>query len=403
MATSKAPKQPPFPHPPLEVGVPQYPTPLVPDFYTKNGHIILVVKESAEKGSYNPMPLDGSVTYSGRDASKWPSTLYLVYQRPTEDSEFVYNYYANDRTLASQDPWNYNIGYSDEHPSYPIYQREYYVPRSQYAPVTIGTADPTFGGTAIITKQQMVELEEGNPLRSRYVKVQRIYETIPGPVVSGYQYDDFLDENVAISKQTIVAGTSALSYSNGLLSYKDEPIDAIKSQRIISSISSLPSNRVEYKTATHSSPTLVFSLTVQYQQFSKDLTDIRLRITPVTTAAQSRQTIQRITTGFSYGAPTAPDPSQILSPQLKDIAYTGYNLNFDLGGGLCDTLNYTVLSGYQGGNVSNPIYETISIPATSISASTYNSYIGTYKITSFEQEYWKSNIWVSRTVETYIV
>jgi len=403
MATSKAPKQPPFPHPPLEIGVPQYPNPNVPDYYTKNGTVVLVVKESTDKGTYNPKPLDGSVTYSGRDANKWPTPLYLVYQKPTEDSEFVYNYYANDTSLASQNPWNYNISYSDENPSYPIYQREYYVPRSQYASVAIGTADPTFGGNAKITKQQMVELEEGNPLRSRYVKVQRIYETIPGPVVSGYQYDDFLDETITISKQTIVAGTSPLAYSDGLLSYKDEPIDSIKSQRIISSISSLPSNRVEYKTATHSSPTLVFSLTIAYQQFSKNLTDIRLKITPVTIAAQSRQTIQRITTSFSYGAPTPPDPTEILSPQLKDIAYTGYNLNFDLGGGLCDTLNYTVLSGYQGGEAGSPIYETINIPETSISASTYNSYIGTYKITSFEQEYWKSNIWVSRTVETYIV
>jgi len=260
-----------------------------------------------------------------------------------------------------------------------------------------------FGGNAVITKQAMAELEDGNPLRSRYVMVQRVYETIPGPVVSGHQYDDFLNENITISKQIIPAGTSALAYSNGLLSYKDEPVDSTKSQRIISSISSLPENRVEYKTATHSSPTLVFSLAIEYQIFSTNLTDIRLRITPVTTAAQSRQTIQRITTSFSYGAPTPPDPTQILSPQLKDIAYTGFNINFDLGGGLCDALSYEVLTGYRGGDISQPIVEVIDIPATAISATTYNSYIGTYKITSFEQEYWKSNIWVARTVETYII
>ena len=104
MATSKAPKQPPFPHPPLEIGVPQYPNPNVPDYYTKNGTVVLVVKESTDKGTYNPKPLDGSVTYSGRDANKWPTPLYLVYQKPTEDSEFVYNYYANDTSLASQNP-----------------------------------------------------------------------------------------------------------------------------------------------------------------------------------------------------------------------------------------------------------------------------------------------------------
>jgi hypothetical protein len=159
---------------------------------------------------------------------------------------------------------------------------------------------------------------------------------------------------------------------------------------------------------------LIFSLAVD--SFAISTPDIRYRITPVTRAAQSRLTMQRITTSFTYGPPSAPNPSEILSPELKRVAYTGYNSKFDLGDALCDTLisyeddsihlqniNALILAGYIQGNQTLPVYENINIPATSISASTYNSYINTWQITSFEQEYYKAGIWVSRQVETYII
>jgi hypothetical protein len=726
MATSKQPKQPPFPHPPLEQGVAQYPTPLVPNYNDKKGgwsindqgHIILVEKVSIEKGNFTPQPLDGSVTYAGRDANKWPSTLYLVAEKPTPDGEFIYRYWANDRTLSSQNLWNYGLDYSSNNPSYPITSRTYIVPRSQYATVGLGSTDPVFGGTQIISQQKMMELPEENPLASRYVAVQRVYESIPGPVITGKKYDSRGDLET-VNVQTVAAGTapasdglyvtdakvdpvdsvkstkttatvqsyatlttkankaglqgdtsttddivspstdpdalsttvlestveqltttkarkrtttssgpteldskeyksgllgettraesivsygsspdqlsttilqsevtaidaykskkttitsigpseldgvatksgllgntstaesivaygsdadalsttviesivtpidaykskkttisssgptsltgdekkggllgitetvesivsagsspddlsttvlqsqvtpidsakskkttvtttgpteldgskydeffqstltiteqivaydelpltdSSTGYSGGengyLLTSKDDPIDLFKKRRSIVSTHNLPPDRIEYKTASYSTPQLIFNLVVD--SFAISTPDIRYRITPVTRAAQSRLTMQKITTSFTYGAPTAPEPSGILSPELKRVAYTGYNANFDLGDALCDQLqsfnvgttitlkniNSLILAGYFQGNITIPVYEHIDIAATSIDATTYLSYIGTYQITSFEQEYYKSGIWVSRTVETYIV
>ncbi|OBQ44544.1 MAG: hypothetical protein AN484_06560 [Aphanizomenon flos-aquae WA102] len=225
MATAK---QPIFPDPPLEVGVPQYPTPNVPDFYTKDGHIVLVEKVSAEKGAYNPQPLDGSVVYNKRDAGKWPDTLYLVYQQPSEDGKFVLNFWANDRTLASQDPWNFGLDYSSNNPAFPIATRTYIVPRSQYATVSLGSVDPVFGGAMRIASQKKEELPDGNPLRSRYVAVQRVYETIPGPVLTGTQLTERGDFET-VSTQVVVAGTSP--DGDGLLVTKTnvQAIDSVKS------------------------------------------------------------------------------------------------------------------------------------------------------------------------------
>jgi hypothetical protein len=226
MATTK---QPAFPHPPLEVGVPQYPTPIIPSFIDRNGHIVLVEKVSAEKGSYTPQKpaitdVD-PVIYKGRDAKKWPETLYLVHERPTPDGEFVYRYWANDRSLASQDPWNYGVTYSGDDPNYPIYTRQYIVPRSQYTPVQLGNVDPVFGGTAKIVEQQLAELGEDNPLRSRYVLVQRVYESIPGPHLTGTsvnQYgvtqtasDQIVDPNTQPSLNGFLVSDSVTSVSAG--------------------------------------------------------------------------------------------------------------------------------------------------------------------------------------------
>jgi len=641
MPTSKQPK---FPNPPLEVGVAQYPTPFVPDYYTKDGHIILVEKVSIEKGSYNPQPLDGTITYTARDANKWPSTLYLVFQRPEETGQFVYNYWANDRTLASQDPWNYGVSYSTENPDFPIYTRTYITPRSQYVPVALGSVDPFFGGTAIIAKQQMAELGDDNPLRSRYVQVQRVYESIPSAVISGkklddrgdietittqvvvagtaptadglfvtrtavepvdsvkstktygyvesyatlttkvkksgllgeasvtddivsptttpdalsitilessveaisatksrkkttessgptsltgvatksgllgltsteesivaygsdadalsttviqsevtpidaykskkatitasgpteldgkslqefgiattkekivaygasptidattiksdiqpidsaksklvqidyadtdtvitsYQYDEFFDTNLKITRQIVPTETAALSHTNGILSYKDEAIDPYKKQRTIVSTSALPPTRTEYFTGTFQSPLLVFDITADSEQVFCTA-ERRVKLTPVTRSSQSRQTIFKSTTSYSYGRPSLVD-SGLLAPELREVAFTGYVINFNLGGALCDHLvapdNFAAGLGilinqcFIGMSLISSHYEKWDIAATSPSATTYLGYIGTYKKTSWETKYWKAGIWQTKEIQTLIV
>jgi hypothetical protein len=752
MATSK---QPPFPNPALEWGIPQYPTPNVPDFYTKDGHIILVEKVSAEKGSYNPQPLDGSVTYSKRDANKWPTDLYLVYQKPDETGQFVYNYYANDRTLASQDAWNFGLDYSSNNPAFPVTSRTYIVPRGQYETVALGSTDPVFGGNQIIAAQKKVELPDDSPLRSRYVGVQRVYETIPGPILSGkklndrgdietitqqtvvagtapdadgllvtqtavqpvdsvkstktkgivesyatlvskanksgllgnvsvaddvvapstnpdalsltvldssveavsatksrkrtttstgptslsggakkagllgtttevqsivsagtspddlstsvlqsevspidaakskkttitstgptslvgastksgllgnvsttesivaygtaadavsttvlqsevtpidsakskkttitstgptslsgvqnkpgllgvtsttesivaagssadelsisvlqsevtpidsakskktttsstsptaldgktvgefglittgesivaygstlptptkstvklektpidlsksklinsnydspqnltgYQYDDFFQRNLTIEKSIIDSSTGALSITDGILSYKDEPIDPYKKQRIVVSTPSLPPSRTEYKTGTYTSPLLIFGLTVDYADFSSQCgagADVRIKITPSSRSAQSNITTFKTITSYSYGSPTTPGDTDIFSPTLQEINYTGYVLSFNFGSALCDALTpspITVHTCALPGPLFQYKYEQWNFPATPISASQYEGFIGEYKKVSWESKYWKAGIWEQKEV-----
>ena len=516
MATSK---QPPFPNPALEWGIPQYPTPNVPDFYTKDGHIILVEKVSAEKGSYNPQPLDGSVTYSKRDANKWPTDLYLVYQKPDETGAFVYNYYANDRTLASQDAWNFGLDYSLNNPDFPVISRTYIVPRSQYETVELGATDPVFGGNQIIAAQKKVELPDDSPLRSRYVGVQRVYETIPGPILAGervnergdvetitqqtvvagtapdadgllvtqtavqpvdsvkstktkgsvtsyatlvskanksgllgnvsvtdnivasstspdnlsltvidssveavsatksrkrtttstgpnsltgYQYDDFFERKLTVAQSIVDPNAAAPSFGNGLLSYRYEPIYSEKSKRTIVSTPNLPPTRTEYKTGTYTSPLLVFSVQSGYANLACPpfIPDVRIKLTPITRAAQTGPTTFKTVTSYSYG-PITPQDNDIFSPELKEVSFTGYVINFNLGAALCDTIESTipVISCGLGLEVN----ESWNITPSSPSATSYLGMVGQYKKISWESRYWKAGIWESKTIYVKLI
>jgi len=244
MATQKQPR---FPHPPLETGVAQYPTPLVPNYndkkggwgFTDQGHIILVEKVSIEKGTFNPQPLDGSVTYTGRDANKWPSSLYLVAEKPTEDGEFCYRYWANSRTYSSQNPWNYNISYSFDDPGYPIYSRTYIIKRTDYSAVAILAKDPIFnsivdgGSYAYMVQQEMQELPEDNPLRSLFVAHKVVYETLPGSPKGSNENKPGLMGTQVVKDQYVLpsAVPDSLTFNSGGTSVLQSEVEALSSTK----------------------------------------------------------------------------------------------------------------------------------------------------------------------------
>jgi hypothetical protein len=517
--------RPTFPDPALEVGVAQYPTPVVPDYYTKDGHIILVEKVSIEKGNYNPQPLDGSVIYDKRDANDWPENLYLVFQQNEPTGKFVFNYWANDRTLASQDPWNYGLQYSLNHPNFKIVTRSYITPREDYTPVALGAVDPVFGGNAIISQQQMAELPDDNPLRSRYVQVQRVYETIPSSVITGkrvtergdietletqvvvagtspdadgllvtqtsveavdavkskrtkgsvtsystlssqakkagllgevtitdaivsagsspdslsltildssveamsatksrkrtttasgptslvgYQYDEFFEQRLTITESIVAPDAAAPSFGSGVLSYRDEPIDSQKSKRSVVTTPNLPPTRTEYKTGTYTSPLLVFDIDfTQANMACAGSLDIRIKLTPITRGSQSGPTTFKTVTSYSYGFPTPAGDTGIFSPKLREVSFTGFVINFNLGAALCDNIT----SGSPGvpvqecGEPFDPVYETWDIPATTPTATEYLAKVnsGNYEKISWESRYWKAGIWESKTIYVKLI
>ncbi len=93
-----------------------------------------------------------------------------------------------------------------------------------------GTARIQLAG-AVLVSQKKQELPEDDPRSHDYVKVIRVYEMLPGAVLTEYDQDEQTQVVVTTTYQVVVAPTSAPTATPGILiSYRK--IDSIKSLKI---------------------------------------------------------------------------------------------------------------------------------------------------------------------------
>lgn len=159
-----------------------YPTPKVSD-------VVITVDVDSRLPGYKPLEY-GELYY---DQTRFPGAK-LISQAPLDDDRFVRRIYATDR--VDQDTYNYAIKYSAGSPDHPIYTRTSLELREGYAPLADGAPDPLIPGAYLVDEEAAPADGE---LNSLYLKVLRVYETLPGPVVTGY------DTNEAGQKVTITA------------------------------------------------------------------------------------------------------------------------------------------------------------------------------------------------------
>jgi hypothetical protein len=459
-------KDPRFPQPPLNRGVPQYPDPAIPNLPTLSGHVVLVEKRSVEVGAWNPPPCDGSVTYSGIDAGLYPSPLYLCDVKPTPDGLHVYLFWANDRTYSSQDAWNLSLKYSGESVSAPIVIRTYLTLRSSYATVAPGTADPSVAG-ALLVHQEMQELPEENPLRSLFVRTIRVYETLPGPELDGLTLSRF--SVATLKKQLVVAGTRTDTGVN-IVSSVVEP-ESVEKALIQSTIDNSPQVLVGYEynatlnkyvtvteqvvngeamiggatpPPTPSSSDVILSCQDQmvhpyrtirtkvslgyssnlppdrteYEDGNWSSPNLLLGLTasavvlsngsvqvPVFPSIQARRTHRttlKIVTSFSYGPPSYPSPTYFEAITL-DVIYEGFFLRLSYGDVLVsNSLAGETISVSGTSPEFGAFFESFVIPTSSMSAETYLAAVGTFQLISYVSKYWQANIYITKSVYALI-
>lgn len=100
----------------------------------------------------------------------------LVLVDNADESGWTRWWYAADR--EAQDDYNYSVSYpyaGDE--AFPRYTRSYIIPRDEYVPLVMGSADPVVSG-ALLVAQAMKPLD--GQIGSLYVEVTRVYDVIPG-------------------------------------------------------------------------------------------------------------------------------------------------------------------------------------------------------------------------------
>jgi hypothetical protein len=185
-------------------GIESFPTPVIED-------VVISEVVNSWKGDYQP--LEYGVLW--KDVSHAPNQgsfpeHKLVFQQPTsEDGQWVKRIWVNDR--VNQDSYNYAIKYSAGSQQHPIYIRTYVVPRATYAPLPDGTPDPLFP-TALLVDEEVTRNE--GELDSKYITVTRVYETLPGPILTGKQMVTQFGGGVAETrKQPVLKGATGADIS----------------------------------------------------------------------------------------------------------------------------------------------------------------------------------------------
>jgi len=136
--------------------------------------------------------------------------LKLVFQQPLDQEAnfmWVRRIYAKDR--ADQDEYNYAVKFSASDPGYPIYVRTYILPRADYEPLSKGAQDPEYP-TATLVNEEVQRIKSNTTsdaneelLDSLFVKVIRIFETIPGPTIGAKRVYNERGDLETVVKQTV--------------------------------------------------------------------------------------------------------------------------------------------------------------------------------------------------------
>lgn len=143
------------------------------------------------------------------DQAKYPG-LKLVFQEPLgEDDRMVRRVWAGER--ADQDLYNSDRKYSGGSMEHPIIIRRYLFPEDGYAPLPSGTNDSQFPD-AVLVDEEVTRPEN----RNGFLAVTRVFETIPGPLLTGILVTE-KGQSATITTQIVAPGTvvtpSALTLS----------------------------------------------------------------------------------------------------------------------------------------------------------------------------------------------
>jgi hypothetical protein len=160
--------------------VTEYPTPIL-------GNTIETEVLSVTSGKYDPLPY--GTRFNDVQHGEFPKHLpdhVLVYDAPyNQDGTLRRRVWVNDR--LDQELYNIQIDYEGNNPAFPIYTRVYVLPRDGYTPLAALSLDPV-DEFAFLISEQVINETQPPELANIFVKVVRIYHTLPGQIIFNVEY-----------------------------------------------------------------------------------------------------------------------------------------------------------------------------------------------------------------------
>jgi hypothetical protein len=168
--------------PKVMVGLPvaTYPTPVIEDS-------IEVETVDTAAGGYSLKPF--GTPYNEVEHSAFVKDLpdHILVGDEAADTGGIVRKRTWAKVRAAQDRYNFAISYDGNDVEYPVYTRSYVLPREGYTPVELLSPDPFDPFALLIAEQEVPDLEPAQ-LKSIFVKVTRIYQTLPGPILYSIEY-----------------------------------------------------------------------------------------------------------------------------------------------------------------------------------------------------------------------
>lgn len=387
-----------------------FPTPVISD---------QIIQEfiSTETGDYTPLPYGTRYSQVQHTSfQKGRDNYYLVFQGPADNSGWVVQrIWANDRT--DQDSYNYAITYMSNDPEYLQVVRTYVYPRDQYGankdpsvgPLPPLTPDPEYPDSLLVEEQMAPDA--GEQLNSRYVRVTRVYQTLPGPITLTQDGDDALNCLVYTSRQLVLADdVFQLQYYPLTLALQETPQSKYVKLRIHSYLSELPPSKTEYRTGSFPFPNLLEGITLSQEEiaptpdpFSTDSPPSSLSREEVIIQSPIRPgpttpALFRVLTQF---ATSQPVPATIYAINPNDIVYRGISFQLGINSVLNDAIS--VSTSFTGDGRYGNLSESYSIGASTPSKSAYEAIIGTYQVVGADITRWRFSIFVTQTTSVQIL
>lgn len=171
------------------------------------------------------------------------ATALLVWEGPIKGNDqerSVRRVYATPR--AAQDAYNYGVSYLSESNTHQVVIRSYVTPRSTYTPWLKGDPDTLFPD-AVLVKEEMQPME--GELASLFVRVVRVFETLPGPTLDAYTVGSSGTLVRTRTQEILTDGATLPAPGLGVLSEEIQPLTSVKARRITTVITDLSGTPVE--------------------------------------------------------------------------------------------------------------------------------------------------------------
>jgi hypothetical protein len=388
--------------PVLQSGVQSFPTPVVSDQ-------IITEYLPTETGQYQILPygtLWDSVEH-GANPKSYPN-FQLVYQAPSlgNNGWFLMRIWVNNR--IDQDSYNAaEISFEQSDPAFPQITRVYVYPRDSYNTDPVGPNGPLAPLTpdsqypqALLVQEQMLNQASPEQIQSKYIKVVRVFQTVPGPVVLSQDFDPELNTMVETSRQLLLS-TDQLDPSTIplLLQVQESPQTKYTKMRAMSYLLELPDPYTETANGTYNFPTLVFDIPLALYQLTTDPDRSEVYWEFDKQDGPQVPAILSTTTTFSTGEPA--DEALFTLP-IQTLFYRGVSFQITIANVLNDDI--TVSATFTGDARYGDLAESKNFPATTISASDYrDNYRGTTQIIGCDIKRYRGNVWVKRVTTVLLV